>query len=106
MVKKRASKDDKWQGMIGERVDNLVKTTDDLKKVIEKGFENVGDDFKELRICVDDKFDKHNKHHFQQEKKYTRYFLILAALVFGSLASNPENAHFVWSLVIKVLGVF
>ena len=106
MVKKRASKNDEWQGMIGERVDNLVRTTEELKKTIEKGFENVEDDFKELRRCVDDKFDKHNLHHLQQDKKYLKYLFILSALVIGSLVSNPENAKFVWSLVKITVGIF
>ena len=106
MIKKRASQNDKWQGMIGERVDNLVKTTEELKKAVEKGFENVGDDFKELRKCVDEKFRGHNLHHFQQEKKYLKYLFVLAALVTGSLIANPKSAVFVWSLIKIVVGVF
>lgn len=107
MIKKKASKNDLWQGQITERVDNLVKTADELKEAVKEGFKNISVEVKEIKTSVDAKFDKHNKHHFQQEKKYVKWFLILAALAIGGLMANPENAHFVWSLIIRAfVGIF
>lgn len=107
MRKKKASKNDLWQGQITERVNNLVKTADELKGAVEKGFENVSTEIKEVKTSVDTKFDKHNKHHFQQEKKYVRWFLVLTALVVGSLITNPENAQFIWTLIVRAFfGIF
>lgn len=107
MIKKKASKNDVWQGQITERVNNLVKTTDELKEAVKKGFENVSVKVGEVQTSIDAKFDKHNKHHFQQEKKYVRWFLILGALVIGSLMSNPENVHYIWTLVVRAFfGIF
>jgi len=106
MIKKRASKNDVWQGQITERVNNLVKTTDELKEVVKEGFKNVSTEVKEVKISVDAKFDKHNKHHFQQDKKYIKWFLILVALVSGSLISNPSSAKYVWNLIKLFIGIF
>ena len=106
MIKKKASKNDEWQGMIGERVDNLVRTTDELKKGIEKGFEKVDEKFIILEGKIDEKFEGHNEFHNSQDKKYLKYLFILAALVVGSLISNPTNAKFVWSLIKIAVGVF
>ena len=106
MQKKKASRNDLWQGQITERVDNLVKVVGELKTTTEKGFEKVDEKFIILEGKIDDKFDKHNLHHLQQDKKYLRCLFILAALVVGSLLSNPESAKFVWSLIKIAVGVF
>lgn len=106
MIKKRANQNDKWQGMIGERVDNLVKTTEELKKAVEKGFEKVDEKFVELGKCVNSKFDKHNLHHVQQDKKYLKWFLIIGALTLGSLVSNPNGLKFAWGIIKIFIGVF
>lgn len=106
MVKKRAGQNDKWQGMIGERVDNLVKTTEDLKKAVEKGFEKADKKFVDLTKCINSKFDKHNLHHEHQDKKYTKWFLIMGALVVGCLIANPNALKYALALIKFVVGVF
>lgn len=107
MIKKRASRnDDKWQGMIGERVDNLVKAVDGLKIATEKGFATVDTKFVDLTKCVNSKFDKHNLHHEHQDKKYIKWFLIIGALALGSLVSNPNGLKYTLVAIKFVVGVF
>lgn len=105
-MKKRASKDDEWKGMIGERVDNLVNTTKDLKESVEKGFEKADEKFIGLTKCINSKFDKHNLHHEQQDKKYIKWFLIIGALALGSIVANPNGLKFAWGMIKIVVGVF
>lgn len=106
MQKKKASRNDLWQGMITERVNNLVKTTGDLKNVVEKGFENVGVKVDGVKKSVDMKFAGHNEYHRKIEGKYFKWFLVLGSLIVGSLLANPESAKFVYSLLKLFIGIF
>ena len=105
-MKKKSAKIDRWQGVISERTAFLVKTTDELKSSVEKLHENVDTKFKDLKECVDQKFEKHNLHHVNVEKKYTKLFLIIGALTAGSILSNPEGPKFVLGLITKLIGLF
>lgn len=108
-MKKKSSKNDYWKGMVEERTNYLVRTVDETKESIEKLHNKLDEKFKDMKKCVDEKFEKHNTHHVNKEKKYRTYFLIISALAIGaglSNLSNPENAKFVWNLLVKFIGIF
>jgi len=105
-MKKKAAKNDRWQGMIEERTGYLVRTIKEIKEVTEKLHENVDKKFEELKGCVDEKFEKHNTHHVNVEKKYNKWFLMIGALAVGSCLSNPESLKFVWTLLVRFIGMF
>jgi len=108
-MKKKSSKNDKWQGIFEERVNHLVNTVEELKEDLKTNFGKVETGFIDLNKCIIEKFTKHNDYHINKEKKYIKYFLIIGALSVGAILSNlsnPENAKFAWSLIIRFAGIF
>jgi hypothetical protein len=108
-MKKKSSKNDKngkWQGMVEERTNYLVRTVDETKESIEKLHNKLDEKFKELKTCVDGKFEKHNTHHVNVEKKYRTYFLIVGAIAIGGCLANPDSFKFFVSMITRFIGMF
>ena len=101
-LRKKASKNDVWQGRIDERTKNLVETVNEIKKDLKHFGDNVDDKFKDLRICVSEKFERHNDYHTNQSKKYTKLFLVVGALALGALIANPEGLIIAVKFLLRV----
>jgi len=105
-MKKKSAKVDYWKGMVEERTNYLVRTVDETKESIEKLHNKLDEKFKDMKECVDQKFEKHNLHHEYVEKKYTKLFLVLGTLTIASILLNPESIKYLWVMVSKFIGLF
>jgi hypothetical protein len=89
-------------GKLIERTENLVKSVDEFKQEIKDFHERVDDKFKDLKNCVNDKFDRHNDFHINQGKKYTKLFLVVGALALGGLIANPEGLVIALKFLLRI----
>ena len=124
-IVKRANKNNGWHARLDERTQYLKDIVDEIKanilrfeEKIDKKFDNldacigtkfedhrkkVDEKFLALNTNIDQKFAKHNDYHINKEKKYLKWFLILGALVLGSLLANPAGIEQVAAKVMLVI---
>ena len=128
IVKTLSNKDAEFRGRIDERTKDIMNAVNDLKEhdirfeeKVDKKFDaldaciqkkiesiNTGMDckFKEFNESIDKKFQGHNDYHQKLERKYTKFFIVLAALTIGGLVSNPSGVVYIASKVVIVLKFF